>query len=76
MLAQWTQAAEASGIQPLMKFAKTLHHYAYGLLNHCDYPINNGRLEGFNTILAQGNKIKVIKRRCYRAASRRMVSTI
>ena len=62
--------AEASGIQPLMKFAKTLHRYAYGLLNHCDYPINNGRLEGFN------NKIKVIKRRCYRVASRRMVFMI
>ncbi len=59
LLAQWTQAAEESGIQPLMKFAKTLRRYAYGLLNHCDYPINNGRLEGFN------NKIKVIKRRCY-----------
>jgi transposase len=34
-------------------------HNAYGLLNHCDHPINNGRLEGLN------NKIKVIKRRCY-----------
>ncbi len=70
LLAQWTQAAEESGIQPLMKFTKTLNRYAYGLLNHCDHPINNGRLEGLN------NKIKVIKRRCYRAASRRMVSTI
>jgi transposase len=69
VLAQWTRAAEESGIQPLMKFAETLNRYAYGLLNHCVHPINNGRLEGLN------NKIKVIKRRCYRAASRRAVST-
>lgn len=59
LLGQWTQAAEESDLQPLVTFAKTLHRYAYGLLNHCDYPINNGRLEGLN------NKIKVIKRRCY-----------
>lgn len=59
LLTQWTQAAEDSGIQPLMKFAKTLNRYAYGLLNHCDHPINNGQIEGLN------NKIKVIKRRCY-----------
>lgn len=59
LLGQWTQAAEESGLQPLVKFAKTLNRYAYGLLNHCDHPINNGRLEGLN------NKIKVIKRRCY-----------
>lgn len=59
LLVQWTRAAEESGIQPLMKFAETLNRYAYGLLNHCDHPINNGRLEGLN------NKIKVIKRRCY-----------
>lgn len=59
VLAQWTRAAEESGIQPLMKFAETLNRYAYGLLNHCVHPINNGRLEGLN------NKIKVIKRRCY-----------
>jgi transposase len=59
LLAQWIQAAEESGIQPLMKFTKMLNRYAYGLLNHCDHPINNGRLEGLN------NKIKVIKRRCY-----------
>jgi len=30
-----------------------------GILNHCEYPIHTGRLEGVN------NKIKVIKRRAY-----------
>jgi len=59
LLADWTQAAQESRIEPLLSFAKTLNHYAYGLLNHCPYPINNARLEGLN------NKIKVIKRRCY-----------
>ncbi len=59
LLADWTQTAEESGIEPLADFAKTLDHYAYGLLNHCEHPINNARLEGIN------NKIKVIKRRCY-----------
>jgi len=32
---------------------------AYGILNHCDYPIHTGKLEGVN------NKIKVIKRKAY-----------
>lgn len=59
LLADWIQAAQESGIGPLADFAKTLNHHAYGLLNHCDYPINNAQLEGLN------NKIKVIKRRCY-----------
>ena len=59
ILADWTEAAEESGIEPLADIAKTLSHYAHGLLNHCDHPINNARLEGLN------NKIKVIKRRCY-----------
>jgi transposase len=55
----WIQTAEESGINALQNFAKTLSNYSYGLLNHCKYPINTGKLEGLN------NKIKVIKRRCY-----------
>jgi len=31
----------------------------YGILNHCDYAIHNGKIEGVN------NKIKVIKRKAY-----------
>ena len=41
------------------RFAKTLCRYRYGILNHCDYPIHTGKLEGVN------NKIKVIKRKAY-----------
>jgi transposase len=59
LLGDWIQTAEESGIKGLQEFAGTLSCYGYGLLNHCDYPINIGRLEGSN------NKIKVIKRRCY-----------
>ncbi|MCL0064956.1 transposase [Dehalococcoidia bacterium] len=42
-----------------MRFAQTLDSYRYGLINHCCYPINTGKLEGMN------NKIKVIKRIAY-----------
>ena len=31
----------------------------FRILNHCDYPIHTGKLEGVN------NKIKVIKRKAY-----------
>jgi len=59
VLAEWTRAAEESGIKALIDFARMLNRYSFGLFNHCEYPISNARLEGFN------NKIKVIKRRCY-----------
>lgn len=51
------------GSQPknreLTKFADMLEGYSFRILNHCDYPIHTGKLEGVN------NKIKVIKRRTY-----------
>lgn len=58
-LVKWRWIAEASGIPEAKKFAKRLFRYCYGIFNHCDYPINTGRLEGSN------NKIKVIKRKSY-----------
>ena len=36
-----------------------IYPYRYGIINHCDYPIHTGKLEGVN------NKIKVIKRKAY-----------
>jgi len=36
-----------------------LKRYAYGIINHCLYPIHTGKVEGIN------NKIKVIKRKAY-----------
>ena len=58
-LDSWISTAIASNIKPLMKFAQTLDNYRYGIINHCYYPIDTGKLEGMN------NKIKVIKRIAY-----------
>ncbi|MCL0084036.1 ISL3 family transposase [Dehalococcoidia bacterium] len=58
-LDSWISTARASNIKPLVRFAQTLDSYRYGLINHCCYPINTGKLEGMN------NKIKVIKRIAY-----------
>ena len=41
------------------QFADMLELYQYGILNHCDYPIHNEKLEGVN------NKIKDIKHKAY-----------
>ncbi len=58
-LDSWIQRAKASNIRPLIQFGKTLDRYRYGLINHCDYSIDTGKLEGMN------NKIKVVKRIAY-----------
>lgn len=55
----WCSLAFQSKIKPVIKFAKTLIRYAYGIINHCKFPIHTSRLEGIN------NKIKVIKRKAY-----------
>ncbi len=58
-LDQWCALAQESGITALATFARNLLRHTNGILNHCRYPINTGRLEGIN------NKIKVIKRQAY-----------
>ena len=55
----WCSLARTLHHQSVTKFANTLRRYRYGILNHCDYPIHTGKLEGVN------NKIKVIKRKAY-----------
>ena len=55
-LDSWIERAKETDIRALKDFAKTLENYKYGLLNHANYPINSGKIEGMN------NKIKVIKR--------------
>jgi len=59
LLKTWCQAARETQLQPVIKFAKMLETHKEGILNHCDYPIHTGVLEGIN------NKIKVIKRKAY-----------
>jgi transposase len=56
---QWCELARSIHHPSVTSFAKTLERYRDGILNHCDYPINTGKLEGVN------NKIKVIKRKAY-----------
>jgi transposase len=55
----WCSLAFQSKIKPVIQFAKTLTRYAYGIINHCRFPIHTSRLEGIN------NRIKVIKRKAY-----------
>jgi len=58
-LASWCSLARSLNHPSVTAFAKTLQRYRYGIVNHCDYPIHTGKLEGVN------NKIKVIKRKAY-----------
>ena len=55
----WLALAKSLKHPALNSFAKMLNRYRYGIVNHCDYPIHTGKLEGVN------NKIKVIKRKAY-----------
>ena len=58
-LDQWCELAGSLKNQSLTAFVKTLQRYRYGILNHYDYTIHNGKLDGVN------NKIKFIKRKAY-----------
>lgn len=55
----WCLAAEDDGHPALLRFARRLQTFKYGILNHCDHPIHTSKIEGVN------NKIKVIKRVAY-----------
>lgn len=58
-LDEWCALARTVSHKPVKKFADMLERHAYGILNHCDYPIHTSKIEGVN------NKIKVIKRKSY-----------
>lgn len=53
---RWFDAAKASGIPALVRFAELKEKRIDGLIAHAIYPFSTGKLEGFN------NKIKVAKR--------------
>ena len=53
---KWFEAAKASGIPALVKFAIQKEKRLPGLAAHAIFQISTGKLEGFN------NKIKVAKR--------------
>ena len=56
---KWFDAAINSSIPALAKFGRLKQSRIEGLVAHAKYPINTGKLEGFN------NKIKVAKRCAY-----------
>ena len=58
-LDNWCDLARSLNIRSVNIFVKMLRRHDYGILNHCDYPIHTGKIEGVN------NKIKVIKRKAY-----------
>ena len=58
-LDDWIARAQASTVQMLHKFARTLETHRAGLLNWYDYSISTGPLEGTNT------KIRVLQRQAY-----------
>ena len=58
-LNQWCALARSLNHPSVSAFVRMLERYHYGIVNHCDYPIHTGKLEGVN------NKIKVIKRKAY-----------
>ena len=58
-LDQWCDLARSLRNRSVNTFVRMLERYRYGIINHCDYPIHTGKLEGVN------NKIKVIKRKAY-----------
>jgi len=59
VLEDWCLMADQIDHPTVRAFAKRLRFFAYGIINHADYPIGTSMLEGIN------NKIKVIKRKAY-----------
>jgi transposase len=58
-LDNWCALARSLDNGLLSKFAAMLERHRYGILNHCEFAIHTGKIEGVN------NKIKVIKRKAY-----------
>jgi transposase len=58
-LATWVRDAEASGLRPYVRTARTLRRWRTEVLNYWRYPITNAVVEG------KHNRVKVLKRRAY-----------
>ncbi len=58
-LTDWCRRAKASGMKPLIDFAKLLKTHRRGILAWYDFEISTGPLEGTN------NKIKTMQRQAY-----------
>lgn len=58
-LRQWLQDAQASGLRPYQRIARTLARWAEEVLNYWRFPLTNAMVEG------KHNRVKVLKRRAY-----------
>lgn len=58
-LDNWCAMARTIAHPSVQRFIGRLHYFAYGILNHCEYAIDTGKLEGVN------NRIKLIKRKAF-----------
>ncbi len=58
-LSAWIHDAEASGLRPFVRTARTLRSWRAEVLNYWRYPITNAVVEG------KHNRVKVLKRRAY-----------
>jgi transposase len=55
----WCKLAHKSELEPVIKFAGILQRHRQGIISHCAYPIDNGKLEGMD------NALKVLKKKHY-----------
>lgn len=58
-LEQWLTDAQASGLRPFQRTARTLRSWRKEMLNYWRYPLTNAMVEG------KHNRVKVLKRRAY-----------
>jgi transposase len=49
----WIKMVRDSAIKPLMRFAKGIERDIEQIVSWCTYPITNGRIEGFNSIISR-----------------------
>ena len=56
---QWLRLAKQSKIEEVVKYAQTIENHLPGIINHAQYAISNGKLEGTN------NLIKTIRRKSF-----------
>jgi len=52
-LAMWIETAMESGLAVVQRFAKRLRDVSRQVINAVRYQLNNGRLEGFNNLIAR-----------------------
>jgi len=58
-LGQWLTEAQACGLKPFQRIARTLTKWQKEVLNYWRYPLTNAMVEG------KHNRVKVLKRRAY-----------